>query len=154
MKVEFNKKRATNTAVLGLGAFAGGLSSRGLMGIAPSEMKTPIIKGAIAATTLLLAGSIQGDDNLANFTKGVALGVTVEQGNSAIGEAIAPSIKADATTSTEKFLKAVAGMKGVENSTYQPVDYNIPSNMWEDVMDESNAKTQTIARKKPSFSAA
>ncbi|CAL2104472.1 conserved protein of unknown function [Tenacibaculum sp. 190130A14a] len=132
MKVKFNEKKAKETAAFGTGAAAGFMASKGASGIVPAEAKTPIVRGGIAIGALLFASAIQGTGYVAKGTQGALVGVSLEQGTSAISEVLAPKVKENASTSGERFLKAMAGMNAAEETgyTYQPRTIDLSSDAW------------------------
>ncbi|XRE42355.1 hypothetical protein ACIVBQ_000559 [Tenacibaculum discolor] len=126
-----------DTATLGASAVAGGLLSKGALGIAPSEMKTPIVKGGIAVLALVAAASIQGKDTLATSTRGLLLGAGAEQAISAVADVIAPTVQEEATTTGQKFMKAMAGLNAAENEELATFEqFNIPTTVWDEPIEK------------------
>lgn len=102
MKVKFNQDSAMKAAVLVLSGIIGAAVSNGIYAVVPGQYKKPVTKFGLAATMVVGASAVQGDDYLANAARGFLVGGALTQGHEAV---VAPIREKVSTTN-----KFVAGM--------------------------------------------
>ena len=118
MKVKLDQKTAISTATLGVSAGVGALVSKGGMSIAPASFRKPIFKGILGVVALVAASTVQGQGTLETISKGVLLGVGIQQTAEAAVAFIKPTITPAGENPTMAKQFIAGAMAGVEDETF------------------------------------
>lgn len=120
MKVKLEKSSAISGVSQGLGAGAGMVLSKGVMGIAPAQLKTPIAKTVLGVALLLGSSAINGKGVETDVAKGLVLGAGVQQTVEGIVAFIKPKVnESENQTTLQKFSSsAFQGLNGSETESF------------------------------------
>ncbi len=102
MKVKYNKQKTISIGTQGVSAGGGVLASRIGMSYAPSAMKKPIPRLAIAAVAIGVAASITGTGLATDVAKGVVLGIGLDNLVEGTKGLVAPTLAVNAADGTTK----------------------------------------------------
>ena len=124
--MKINQKKAFEYGATLGGAVVGTKTSKAVNTYLPPSMKNPAVHGLIAIGTIVVASMIKGNTLASQVGRGVAIGVGIDQGNTAINSVVTPMLPASDGTTTSVMLDAafekptaLQGVRGLK-AAYSP----------------------------------